>query len=136
VIPILKAQEIPSDKKFGLFFALIFFGFFAYFFFVKSKFLAFVFFILSLIFLLLAIKNPTKLHLLNLLWLRFGLLLGRIINPLVLGILFFVMITPLALFLRLLGRDELQLRNKSYQTFWKKRTGKTLTKREGFKNQF
>ena len=54
-------------------------------------------------------------------WMRFGLLLGMIISPIVLGVLFFGMFTPMAIAMRLMGRDELRLKKQNIDSFWKKR---------------
>lgn len=61
-------------------------------------------------FLVVALARPAWLHRLNLLWFRLGLLLHRIVNPLVMGILYFAVMTPTALLMRLLGKDPLRLR--------------------------
>jgi hypothetical protein len=70
-------------------------------------------------FLLAALAVPRVLSPLNRLWLRFGLLLHRIVSPLVLGIMFFVVITPMGLLMRALGKDLLRLKlDKSLGSYW------------------
>ena len=59
-------------------------------------------------FLVLALAAPRVLRPLNLLWFRFGLLLHKVVSPLIMGLLFFVTVTPMALALRLLGKDPLR----------------------------
>jgi len=74
------------------------------------------------LFLLLALFRPAALRPLNQLWHRFGLLLHRIVNPLVLGLLFFVAVTPTALVMRLLGKDVLGLKfEPEAESYWIKR---------------
>ena len=74
-------------------------------------------------FLLVAVVAPAVLAPLNRLWLRFGLLLHRIVSPLVLGIMFFVVITPMALVMRALGKDLLRLRfDRAAASYWIDRT--------------
>ena len=74
-------------------------------------------------FLLAAVVVPSVLAPLNRLWLRFGLLLHRIVSPLVLGIMFFVVITPMALVMRALGKDLLRLRfDRAAASYWIDRT--------------
>jgi len=71
----------------------------------------------SLIFLILGLLNSKLLSPLNLTWLKFGELLGRIIAPIVLLVIYFVVLTPTGLLMRLLGKDLLRtkfLKNKSY----------------------
>ena len=66
--------------------------------------------ILSAGFLLVALVAPSQLRPLNLLWARFGLVLQSIVTPLVMGMVFFVVMTPIALAMRLLGKDPLRLK--------------------------
>jgi hypothetical protein len=73
--------------------------------------------------LLVSLANPGLLDVPNRLWLRLGKALSRIVNPVVLGILFFVVITPMALISRLLGRDPLRLgMDRDAATYWIDRT--------------
>ena len=65
---------------------------------------------------------------------RFGLLIGMIVSPIVLGIIFFFIFTPIALVTRVFGRDELRLRMTNEGSYWIKRT--VTTRSESFKNQF
>lgn len=55
---------------------------------------------------------------LNKLWMRFGLLLGTLITPILLSVIFFGLFTPAALLMRLFGRDELRLKFKKAATYW------------------
>ena len=64
------------------------------------------------IFLIITITNADALLPLNKLWMKFGILLGMIISPIIMGIIFFVIFTPIAILMRLSGRDELRLRLK------------------------
>jgi len=74
-------------------------------------------------FLAVALLRPTLLAPLNALWLRFGLLLHRVVSPIVLGIMFFGVITPMGLARRLLNRDPLRLRfDAKAPTYWTERT--------------
>ena len=63
---------------------------------------------LSGLFLALGILRPAWLHPLNQCWIKLGLLLGRVVNPIVMGLLFFVVVVPTALLFRLLGNDPLR----------------------------
>ncbi len=64
---------------------------------------------LSILFLVVAIVRPAWLHALNQVWIKLGLLLGRVVNPIVMGLLFFVVVAPTALIFRALGKDPLRL---------------------------
>lgn len=61
--------------------------------------------------------------------------MGRIMNPLVMGIIFFLMITPIAVISRIFKRDELLIKNKYRKSMWKQRSEKHITP-ESFDNQF
>ena len=74
-------------------------------------------------------------HPFNKLWFKFGLLLGKIISPIVLGLIFFVIITPVGLLMRLAGRDELQLKLNDSHTHWKIRSP-VGPQPDSFKNQY
>jgi hypothetical protein len=74
---------------------------------------------ISASFLLAALLIPSVLGPLNSLWLKFGLLLHRIVSPVVLGIMFFGVITPMGLVMRALGKDPLRLRREpEATTYW------------------
>jgi hypothetical protein len=70
----------------------------------------------------------------NKLWMCFGLLLGTIVSPIILGLIFFILFTPIAFIMRLYGRDELRLKLKKKSSHWIKRDVSVQT--ESFKNQF
>ena len=66
-----------------------------------------------------ALVHPRLLRPFNAAWLKFGLLLSRIVNPIVLGFLFYVVITPAGLIMRLLGKDPLRLRiDRTAESYW------------------
>jgi len=73
-------------------------------------------------FLAAALAAPAILHPLNRLWFRFGLLLNKIVSPLVMGLIFFVVVTPAALAMRMRGRDPLRLKfDRGAGSYWIKR---------------
>lgn len=74
---------------------------------------------IAAVFLALAIAAPRLLGPLNRLWTRFGLLLSRVMNPLVLGLLFFFVVTPMGLAMRALGKDPLRRRrDPAAASYW------------------
>jgi Saxitoxin biosynthesis operon protein SxtJ len=74
-------------------------------------------------FMLCALAAPSLLGPLNRAWMRFGMLLHRIVSPVVLGIMFFLVITPMGTVMRLLGKDPLRLRyDGNASTYWVDRT--------------
>ena len=126
--------ELPSNKKFGYFFTIIF-AFAAIYFYVYSKESLFYFFAaISGVFFLFTIFKASVLMPLNKLWMNFGILLGMIVSPLVLGTLFFGIFTPIAFLMRLCGRDELSLKINNQKSYWISRD--EPIKSDSFKNQF
>lgn len=126
--------EIPSNKKFGYFFTLVFMIIAGYFFANKSLNVALLFGTISVIFFFITTLKAHLLLYLNILWIRLGLLLGMIISPFVLGVLFFVFFTPMAILMKLYGRDELRLKFKKNISYWILRDNQI--KPDSFKNQF
>jgi hypothetical protein len=88
--------------------------------------------ILSLIFLILGLFNSSFLTPLNKLWFKFGILLGKFMAPLIMGIIFFIVVTPIGLIMRLFNKDLLKLKFNNDKTYWLKRD-KIKSK---MKNQF
>jgi len=126
--------ELPSNKKFGFFFTLILAAAAAYFYDSENMTWSFVFVPVSLIFLVITMIRDAILLPLNKLWMRFGFFIGMIISPLVLGVIFFGLITPIATFMRLNGRDELRLKLSNKSSHWISRSEQI--KSDSFKNQF
>lgn len=78
---------------------------------------------IAAIFLMLSLIRPMILAPLNRLWFKFGLLLHRLVSPLILGLLFFIAVTPVALIMRVLGKSPLQLQfDHKADTYWIERT--------------
>ena len=127
--------KIPSDKKFGFFFTFVF-ALIGILFLNKELFLiSYLLFLTSLIFLLISIINAKILLPLNKLWMRFGMLIGMIVSPIVLGIIFFGLFTPIALYMKIIGRDELNLKLSKKASYWKERDLDYM-ETDAFKNQF
>ena len=126
--------KLPSNKKFVFFFTIIFILLTSFFYFKESFLWAYFFASTSSIFLIITIVNANILRPLNKLWMYLGLILGLIISPIVLGIIFFGIFTPIAIIMRLSGRDELHLKFKIKQTHWiNRKSSKVL---DSFKKQF
>lgn len=117
----LSEIKLPSNRRFGFFFSLVFFLASSYFLFTESLFVGYIFFALAILFFLISIVKSSLLHPLNKLWMRFGILLGSIISPIVLGLIFFGLITPYGLIMRLFRRDELRLKVNRNVSHWKPR---------------
>jgi predicted membrane metal-binding protein len=88
---------------------------------------------LSIIFLILGVLNSKLLTPLNKLWFKFGIFLGFIVSPIVMGIVYFLVVTPIGTFMRLLGKDLLKTSKvKSTSTYWIKRDKKHGTMKKQF----
>ena len=88
--------------------------------------------IISFIFLILGIFNSKLLSPLNKIWFKFGILLGRIISPIVMGIIFFIVVTPTAIILKIFRKDVLSLKKSNSNSYWKKKADYKTS----MKNQF
>ena len=126
--------ELPSNQKFGFFFTAIFIIAALFSFYIDHTNWFITLSIIGISFFIITIINSDILLPLNKLWMRFGVLLGMIISPIVMGVIFFVIFTPMAIFMRFFGRDELSLRVKTKTSHWINR--KTENRTNFFKNQF
>ena len=127
--------KLPTNRKFGFFFFLVFLLVSIYFYSNEKSLPFYIFFIISFLFLIITIIKDKLLLPLNKMWMKLGLLLGRIVSPIILGIMFFALFTPVAFVLKLFKRDELQLQfNKNKISYWTLR--KTTITKDSFKLQF
>tara|TARA_E500000178_G_C16561175_1_gene547390 strand:+ start:182 stop:565 length:384 start_codon:yes stop_codon:yes gene_type:complete len=88
--------------------------------------------IISVIFLVLGLFNSKILTPLNKLWFKFGIFLGKIISPIIMGIIFFLVVTPIGLLMRLLGKDLINLKYNNNISYWIEKKGP----KSKMKNQF
>ena len=79
--------------------------------------------IVALIFLISGLLNFRILSPLNKIWFKFGILLGSFVSPIIMGIVFFVIVTPTALVMKVLGKNLLNLKRKNKKTYWIEKTG-------------
>jgi hypothetical protein len=127
--------ELPSNRSFGFFFSALFAASSIYCY-INTFIPAFLFFaIFTLVTFLVAVISPSHLLPFNQLWMELGLLIGKVVSPIVLGSVFFLLITPVGMAMRLAGRDELQLKLHGKGSCWKNRTP-VGPEPASFKNQF
>ena len=88
--------------------------------------------IISLIFLILGIANSKLLTPLNKIWFKFGIFLGNFIAPIVMGFVYFFVVTPTGLIMKILGKDLLNLKKNNKETYWIKKDNSN----NNLKNQF
>ena len=88
---------------------------------------------LSIIFFILGILNSKLLTPLNKLWFKFGIFLGSIVSPIIMGVVYFIVVTPTGVFMRLLGKDLLKTnKEKNASTYWMKRDKQDSTMKKQF----
>ena len=126
--------DLPSNKKFGFFFTIVFAVASAYFYNSTSASWAYTFGLVSLTFLIVSTVKSEILLPFNKLWMWFGHLLGMIVRPIILGVIFFGLFTPIAFVMRISGRDELRLKLLKKPSHWISRN--EPIKSESFKQQF
>ena len=89
--------------------------------------------IISAVFLILGLINSKFLSPLNRLWFKFGIILGAIVAPIVMGFIFFLVVTPIGLVMRIMGRDILNKKyDKKRETYWIKRGKSVSTMKQQF----
>ena len=123
--------KISSNRSFGIVFFIVFL-LIALYPLLKGNDLRIWSLVVSFVFLVLGLINSKILTPLNRLWFKFGLLLGRFISPLIMGIIFFVVVTPIGIIMRLLKKDLLNLKYNKKETYWIDKSGP----KSKMKNQF
>ena len=123
--------KIGSNKSFGIVFFLVFLLIATYPL-INGNELRLWSLVVSIIFLLLGLINSKILNPLNKLWFKLGIFLGKIISPLIMGIIFFLVVTPIGLIMRLLKKDLLNLKFNNNSSYWIEKT----EPKSKMKNQF
>ena len=126
-----KDIKIGSNRSFGIVFFVVFLliGFWPI---LSGNELRIWSILISLIFLILGILNSKVLTPLNKAWFRFGVFLGNFVSPIIMGIIFFLVVTPIGLLMKLLGKDLINLKKNNEKTYWIRRN----KKKSSMKNQF
>ena len=125
-----KKIKISSNKSFGIVFFVVF-VLIAFYPLVNHEAVRLWALITALIFLILGLINSSFLTPLNLLWFKFGMLLGRVVSPIIMGLVFFGVVTPTGLIMKIFKKDLLKLKRSEKKSYWIERK----TKSE-MKNQF
>ena len=123
--------KISSNRSFGIVFFIVFLIISLYPL-LNSEPIRIWFLIIALIFLVLGLINSKILTPLNKLWFKFGIILGKIVSPFVMGIIFFLVVTPIGLIMRLFGKDLLNLKFNGNKSYWIEKSGP----KSKMKNQF
>ena len=113
-------KKVSSNRSFGIVFFIVFLiiSFWPS---IEGQSLRIWSLALALIFLVLGLLNSKLLSPFNIIWVKFGEALGRIIAPITMGIVYFIIITPIGLFMRLIGKDLLRKKFSKNNSYWIKR---------------
>ena len=123
--------KISSNRSFGIVFFVVFI-LIALYPLIHNEEIRIWSLIISSIFLILGLINSRILNPLNKLWFKFGILLGKIVSPIIMGIIFFLVVTPIGFIMRILSKDLLNLRFNKNKSYWIEKTGP----KSKMKNQF
>jgi len=130
-----ESPKMPTNTRFGWFFTAVFSLIALYAYVHQMRYFALAATLAATVFLVTTLLKPKILAPLNIIWYQVGILLGKVISPIVLGIIFFVLITPISLIIRICGRDELKIKRSSQQSYWVDRSPPGPPP-DSFKNQF
>jgi len=128
----MKNIKLPSNRNFGIVFFIVFFVIAFWPIFNDETFKVWSL-LISLIFFSLGIFNSKILTPLNIIWMKFGLILGGIVSPVIMGIIFFGVVTPMGLLMRLFKKDLLNLRMNNEKSYWIEKDKKIIS---SMKDQF
>ena len=124
-------DKISSNRSFGILFSIVF-AIIAFWPTINGNPLRLWSIPISVIFLVLGLINSKLLNPLNIVWVKFGELLGRIVAPIVMAIIYFIIVTPIGLFMRLIGKDLLNIKFSKSNTYWIKREKKVGSMKKQF----
>lgn len=114
--------KVGSNKSFGIVFSIVFL-LIALWPLLNNSEIRIWSLIISAIFLILGFLNSMLLNPLNILWFKFGLLLGKIISPLVMGLIFFCVVTPIGILMKIFMKDLLKLKYNNKNSYWVDKNG-------------
>ena len=109
--------KIGSNKSFGIVFSIVFLVI-AFWPMLNGNEINYWLLAISIVFLILGLINSKILTPLNKIWFKFGILLGNVIAPIVMGIIFFLIVTPTSIIMKLLGKDLLNLKKNNNNSYW------------------
>jgi hypothetical protein len=127
----MKIENKTSNRNFGIFFFIIFL-IVALWPLLNSNEIRLWSLVISLVFFVLGILNSKLLNPLNNIWFKFGLFLGNFFAPIIMGLIFFFVVTPTGILMKLFGKDLINLKKNNKKTYW-------ITKKDeisSMKNQF
>ena len=123
--------KIASNRSFGVVFFVVFL-IFALYPLINNGDIRIWSLVISLVFFILGILNSKILTPLNKFWFKFGIFLGKMISPVIMGAIFFLVVTPIGIIMRLFGKDILNLKYQNIKSYWIEKNGP----KSKMKNQF
>ena len=124
-------QKLPSNRNFGIVFFVIFL-IISFYPLTSDGDIRRWSLVISIILLILGLTNSKILTPLNRVWFKFGIFLGRMVSPIIMALIFFIVVTPIGLIMRLLRKDLLNLKYNKSKSYWIKKNGP----KSKMKNQF
>ena len=123
--------KVGSNRSFGIVFFIVFLliGLYPL---LKNNDIRIWSLIVSSVFLLLGLKNSKILTPLNILWFKFGTILGKYVSPIIMGLVFFLVVTPTGIIMKIFNKDLLKLKKRNINSYWIKRDDQ----KSDMKNQF
>ena len=128
---LISESKISSNRSFGIVFFIVFL-LVAVYPLINNEGIRVWSLIISLVFLILGLLKSRVLTPLNIVWIKFGILLGKVIAPIVMGMIFFLVVTPIGILMKILNKDLLNLKFNSKKTYWIEKTDP----KSKMKNQF
>ena len=127
---IKKKNKLKDNIAFGIFFYILFLiiGFYPL---ISGGVIRIWSVVLSLVFLIITIIRPNLFTFSNKLWIKFGILFGKIISPIVMGLVFFVVVMPIGILVKILKKDVMGLK-RGASSYWVNREDKTQSMKKQF----
>ena len=110
-----------SNRVFGIFFSFIFFIIALWPLMINGQEIRYWLILLAILFLILGLINSKLLTPLNKGWIKLGFFLGKLVTPVLMGLVYFLVVTPIGIIMRLIGKDLLNLKKNKSKTYWIKR---------------
>ncbi len=125
----------PNNRDFGILFFVVFALLAVHAIYNGKLLFSLIFIAISMVTALITAITPNLLTPFKKIWMKLGELMGKVTSPIALGVIFFILLSPVGLITRFFGRDVLHLKKEKSSSYWKERNSSNLTK-DSFFNQF
>lgn len=127
-----RIKKMNSNRTFGLVFSFVFLLFAFWSFRGEYEQIKKIPLFISIFFLILGLMNSKLLTPLNFAWIKFGQIIGKVISPIIMGIVYFIVLTPISFILRMFGKDLLKIKFSKNGTYWIKRKKNSTSMKKQF----